>query len=611
MLIQALCDYYDVLAAEGRLPPKEYRMQDIHYCISLTPNGEIQAITVFGDEDIKGNITPRSVVMPYQRTVPGISAKIIDYRAKYIFGLLPNSSNSENLLLSKNEKKDEHKDFVEKNLNFIEGLHSPIIDAFRAFLQNWNPETEMQNKILLSLNKNLGKSSFVFCLSGRPDLLLHEDKQIQTAWEALFLKYNLQTEGKTFAQCAVTGKIAPIAQLHDAVKVKGTKNGAMPLISCNFEAGESYENEQAYNSNISETAMQKYTVALNTLLKDSHHHKILKGMTVVYWADGGTEKQNSTALMSALIFGDTLNAKETDATLEKLLQCVQAGHILTGQLDILGKIDTNVTFYIAGFMPTPSGGRISLKFFYRQKFGKMLYNLARYQNDLQIGEAIHAIPIYQIKEMLFPADDKKSPYTVENKIRAVDAFFFNTIIEAVIHGGKFPNFMLAKTLQKIKAERNISSLQAGILKAYVNQKSRKTNHKEELTMALDTTNTAPAYLCGRLFAILERLQKEAADVSRTIIDTSFASAASKPAFVFPELLKLAQIYMKKLSSKNRVSANFYNKCIREIMSDLNGEMPASLSQPEQAIFMVGYYHQLNYKKPKAENCENTEENQNA
>lgn len=607
MLIQALCDYYDVLDAEGKLPPKEYRIQDIHYCISLTEDGKIDAITPFGDVDAKGNVTPRATIMPYQKTVTGTSAKLIDYRSKYIFGLLPKNAKSAGLVLSEN---DEHKDFAEKNLRFIEGLHSPIIDAFRAFLQNWNPEAETQNKLLLDLKKLLDKKSFVFCLRGRPDLLLHEDKQIQAAWEAQFLKSSLQTDGKIFAQCAITGEVVPIAQLHDAIKITGAKNGAAPLISCNFAAGESYNNTQAYNSNISEVAMQKYTVTLNTLLRDPHHYQDLNGMTVVYWAYGGTEVQNSADLMSALTFGDIWDAKSIDAALEKLLQCANKGTVLPEQLDAFGNINTNVTFYIAGLMPAPGGGRISLKFLYCMKFGKILRNIAQYQNDLQIGDTVHAVPLYQIKEALFPTSDKKAPTTIQGKIKAIDASFFNSIINSVIRSSHLPNFMMTETIRRVKAERNITALQAGILKAYINQKSRIIHQKEELTLALDTNNTTPAYLCGRLFAVLERLQKETVNVSRTIRDTSFASAASKPAFVFPELLKSAQIYLSKLSGKSPAFSGYYNKCIREIMNELNGEFPESLSQPEQAKFMVGYYHQMNYQKPKTENTENTEESNN-
>ena len=39
MLIQALCDYYDILSAEGKVLPEGYSKVKIHYLISLTEEG--------------------------------------------------------------------------------------------------------------------------------------------------------------------------------------------------------------------------------------------------------------------------------------------------------------------------------------------------------------------------------------------------------------------------------------------------------------------------------------------------------------------------------------------------------------------------------------------
>ena len=107
-------------------------------------------------------------------------------------------------------------------------------------------------------------------------------------------------------------------------------------------------------------------------------------------------------------------------------------------------------------------------------------------------------------------------------------------------------------------------------------------------MALDKSNQNPAYLCGRLFAILEKLQQDASDylLNRTIKDAYFASAASKPATIFPKLLKLAQNHLKK--SKH---AGFYNQCVEEVIGKINGTFPETLPLVEQGKFMIGYYQQ--------------------
>ena len=95
-------------------------------------------------------------------------------------------------------------------------------------------------------------------------------------------------------------------------------------------------------------------------------------------------------------------------------------------------------------------------------------------------------------------------------------------------------------------------------------------------------------MCGRLFAILEKLQQEASNnsLNRTIKDAYFASASSKPALVFPKLIRLAQNHLNKVKYPS-----FYNKQIGEIIEQLNGEFPETLFLKEQGKFIVGYYQQ--------------------
>ena len=110
-------------------------------------------------------------------------------------------------------------------------------------------------------------------------------------------------------------------------------------------------------------------------------------------------------------------------------------------------------------------------------------------------------------------------------------------------------------------------------------------------MALDKENTNQAYLCGRLFAVLQKIQENAAGgakLNRTIKDSYFASAASKPALVFPKLLSLSQNHLKKLSEGKAV---YFNRLVEEIIGNLSGEFPDTLLLTEQGKFMIGYYQQ--------------------
>lgn len=113
-------------------------------------------------------------------------------------------------------------------------------------------------------------------------------------------------------------------------------------------------------------------------------------------------------------------------------------------------------------------------------------------------------------------------------------------------------------------------------------------------MALNEESTNQAYLCGRLFAVLEALQQDAlGKLNRTIKDTYFSSASMTPELIFPKLIRLSQNHLKK--AKHPV---FYNKQIGEITDKLQEEFPKRLSLQEQGRFEIGYYQQWQsyYKK---------------
>lgn len=108
-------------------------------------------------------------------------------------------------------------------------------------------------------------------------------------------------------------------------------------------------------------------------------------------------------------------------------------------------------------------------------------------------------------------------------------------------------------------------------------------------MSLNEQATAPAYVLGRLFAVLEKVQQEAiGDVNASIKDRYFTSACASPASVFPILLRLSQHHISK------VGAYYHDKRIEDILNKLdveNNPIPSRLSLDEQGVFMLGYYHQ--------------------
>ncbi len=584
MLIKALCDYYDVIAEKNLVLPDGYSEVPIKYVIVLTPDGKIEdIISCMKTEEqpqkngkIKEKLVPQTMRFPKRTEKPGIESNTIEHRPLYIFGLnLEKDKLNPVDRTGKAEKS--HRAFVEHNLRFIEGLSSPIIDAFRNFLINWEAEKETENRHILNLGKEYAGAGFAFCLSGNPDILLHTDPQIKEKWEKEYAKEQSKP-GEYQAQCAITGEVSDIARIHS--KIKGIAGGAATggvLIGFNNPSENSYGNDQSYNSNISELAMRKYTEALNYILKRQAHKIVMDDITIAFWAMDGGDEHEMTLQEMLMSQSSRKTADEVNSMLKSLLSRGMNTRITTNELKELDEdLDGNIDFYIVGLKPNSS--RISVKFLYHKKFLDMLWNLAKFQDELQVSEEVRVVSLSWIKKECL------SPKSNSEKISPA---LFTKLFEAAIYGTNYPYSLLETIVRRVKTDKFINATRAGVIKAYLTR-----NEKEELKVSLDRSNNDQAYLCGRLFAVLENIQNQAVGggkLNSTIKDKYFASASAKPASIFPTLIKLSQHHMKKLNDGSQI---FHAKLVGEIMNMLENEFPKTLSLVEQGKFMIGYYQQV-------------------
>ena len=123
-------------------------------------------------------------------------------------------------------------------------------------------------------------------------------------------------------------------------------------------------------------------------------------------------------------------------------------------------------------------------------------------------------------------------------------------------------------------------------------------------MGLNTETNNQAYLLGRLFSLLESVQDASSggQLNTTIKEQYLNSMCSTPALVMAQLLKLKESHIKKLRRDKPGLAINLDKQVMEIVDRLEIQIPRQLSLEEQAVFMLGYYHQTQkrYEKKQEE-----------
>lgn len=589
MLIKALCDYDDMLSGDGcDIIPVGFSKQKVHYKILLTPDGDITDIIDIRKKrvvtDKKGKekefLDPIEVFLPERTQKTSIDANIIEHRPLYIFGL-----NYDKGVFNPSDNTDKakksNKCFKEVNSIFFENLNSNICRGYYNFIQKWNSEEQMENPILQRLGKEYLNAYFIFGLDGNPAVTLHEDDQLKHKYNTLFCadkygKSNDVTSQRTM--CAITGDFSSIAIHHDKIKNIGDQ---AKLVSFKKEctAFSSYGKTEGENCNISEIAMKKYTKTLNYLSESHSHHQVFDEITLVYFAIKKNDENECSIFTDFLAENPQMQAERG---LSSMYSYAKTG--IGGDICSLG-VNENVVFYVAGLAGLK--GRIALKFMLRNRFGDIMSNILQHQEDMRLFDNNNQIYFSWIKKELI------SPKATGEKVSPP---LISAIFQAILTGQKYPEQLLSTVIRRIKTdsdkEKNhfikMNDTRIGIIKACINRKLRNSNLKEEIKVSLDLENKNAAYLCGRLFAVLEKIQQDSVDgtLNKTIKDSFFTSACSKPSTVFPKLIQLSQNHLKKLTSPV-----YYNILLGEIISGLNNEFPNTLLLDEQGKFIVGYYQQ--------------------
>lgn len=597
MLIRSLCDYYDIQSARGEAASDIMSEQPVHWMVMLTPDGRVADIIDKRIEESvpqkngKVKIIKKPIVVPLPKRTQktGIDANIIEHRPLYIFGLNYDAK----IGLTPDDKtgkaRKSHEAFVKKNLEFFEGINSEIARAYVNFIKNWVPENETENEQLKKLGKEYQGSYYIFALDGRPECKLHKDKAVLAKYEELMAKAAAETAESDdgIMMCPIEGERLRAARIHDKIKgIKGGNSVGAVLVNFNSSAFESYGKSQSMNSGISEKAMKKYTSSLNKLLADPMHHIYSDDMTVVFFAMKHDDKAECDLFNGYLNSSNGVTEDSTKADVKAVSENIyHKGQ--TGNAQALDDdVDNGVDFFVAGF--TPNSSRICQKFMVRNKFGKIIDNVKQHQQDMAICGSNGEIPLWRINNELV------SP----NSANAISPALQSDMFQAILNGTNYPYTLLETVVRRVSTDSDtedngfikINAVRAGLIKAFINRKARINGDKEEITMTLNPENTNPAYLCGRLFAVLEKIQLEATDVklNRTIKDAYFSSASSRPALIMPRLIDLSNYHLRKLKEGRAI---YFSKLINEIMGKIKDSLPTNLSIMEKGEFQLGYFQQ--------------------
>lgn len=582
MILTALTEYYqrllaspDVESGLARVPSFGFSEEKIGYILVLSKDGEV--VDILNNMDTSGKKPiPKLTSVPQSFKRPGTTPKAFYLwdKTSYVLGVESNKDKTtakENPWVLASKTFEAFKQF---HLEILADVDDVGLLALRLFVEKWQPEQFNH----LPFQPEMIDANLAFKLDGDHQLL-HDRVAAQSIWSTLLAP----EEGAIESSCLVTGEKAPIARLHPSIKgVYGGQSSGGSIVSFNADAYTSYGKNQGENAPISESAAFAYTTALNYLLRRENGQCVSIGdASTVFWAVADSEKiaQAAESLFGWMVNMPADDSQET-AQIKPILEKVAQGRPL---LEFAPDISPNTRFFVLGL--APNAARLSIRYWMDTTFGDLAEHIRQHYLDLAIQPLGWREPPSIWRLLIQTAAQGKS----EN----IHPQLAGELMRSILTGQHYPRMLLSQLTQRIRADGQITGIRISLIKAVIQRDYRKGLIQEEVPMALDLSSKNPAYLLGRLFATIERIQESALgrDVNSTVADRYYGSAASVPFSVFPRLLAGSQNHLTKIRRDKPGFAVNLKKDLGEIIGGLDGAFPKHLSIEEQGRFAVGYYHQ--------------------
>lgn len=573
-MLQALLDY---AAREGLVIEPGFQRKNVRWALDFTHDGRFLAVLPLG---IVGQRGPegRTLRCPHL-SLPEIKRGGSGCRHFLVDNAEVVAQYSEKALSPKQAEKLEakHAYFVDLLLQAGEALgNEPLLHAARTLVEE---QQVAQMRTALAEAKVKATDNVTLMLDG--ELLVQSD-----TWHAWWrtLRSSLapepkRTRGKIVAPIQridlLTGELVEPAATHPKVKHLSDVGGlAMgdALASFKQDSFRSYGLEQSANAAMSEATAALYTGALNHLLETRSHR--LSHLKVAYWyRDEVPRDADPLALLQVPPLPEEGEADSAESALLKKLRSIETAEDVS--------LDRN-RYYALSL--SANSGRVVVRDWLEGPFAELVTNVRVWFEDLSIvrrdGQGLAPPPkLFAVLGALVRDLGDLTQPTIASLWRAA------------LRNEPLAHQFLAQALERVRVDliqdNVFSHARFGLLKAVLRRDSSWRLH---MTEYLNPEHPSKAYQCGRLMAVLARLQRSAlGDVGAGVVQRYYAAASATPDLVLGRLVRTAQFHLNKL---DKGLAYWFEDQIAGICAQLQDAFPATLGLQEQSLFALGYYQQL-------------------
>lgn len=591
MILKALFDYYE--NHKNELPSYCKELVEIDFIICIDENGAFLRFEDMRSEDHKSS-SKFLVRRSFTRSSNAVSNFLYD-KCSYVLGFDEVTSKKSKAIEQNKLFKSIIKDIYELEKENIrcKALNDFYVKSWDANWKIMNQDplwSEIENLVI----KDKGQVYFSFRYKDDLEIIAENDKLIS-------LCDQVRPSDLKPGRCLISGEEDNIVKVTSDLCISGSK-ATSKLVSFQKDQGyDSYGKKQGENAPIGEYAEFAFWTSLKSLLgKDSKNKFVIGSETYIFWIHTSSEAKSYLEECLYYLNGTSSSNFEETIGIEKLRSVFES--IYTGKKPTVSED----SFCILGLKP--NSARIAVSYWAQLSLREFCGNILKHFDDFKIGNnsSDRKEQNFGIRSILYNVLRSKGGRDVKDEMNRLPSNLVDMLIKSIYEGLPYPQTLLMAVIRRIKAEQVVNLGRAAIIKGTLNRMNKSIKINNMLNEELKNI----AYQCGRLFAVIEKLQNDANGIS-TIRERYLGSASTTPALVFPTLLRLSNHHSNKLENKGKFI--FYDKLKTEIISRIESEsgFPKSLLLKEQGYFFIGYFQQKeSFFTPKSEqkNIREIEEN---
>lgn len=368
--------------------------------------------------------------------------------------------------------------------------------------------------------------------------------------------------------CSVCGETRAIGE-YVPFKLKGLPNGqsaGTTLVGMNDSAFESYGFPRGVGARVCSECGQTLMKALNVLLADEGHRMIMGDLVYVYWASGAAGVD---------LFG--MISRPDPQEVGALLTSVGDGKVRA--------VDASM-YNIAAL--SAASARAALRDWMRVDGDRLDRSLAHWFELQRMVDAWggpgEPLGCWRLAAAAYR--DARGEMTSDVP---------RALMRTALQGSPLPSSLLPRVIQRCRAdhdpksrERPVTRERAVLIRALL---ASRNGWRVRYMTELEPNEPDPAYVSGRVMALLEDVQQAAlGKVGATVVDKYYGAASATPASVLGRLVGDAQHHLAKIRRDREGLYVTLQRRLEDVLSQVDA-FPTALALEKQGLFALGYYHQ--------------------